>query len=383
MATTLQDSLRTLIAKGKTQQALDALADNLKGTDEGDTITLLQSRWNRNKNANNMGVLSGGEYQMENNRINYALLSVIGELDDSTGKEAVIEKVQQVIIHIGDIIAGDKVMGNKKVSNTSNINSGNTTNTNSGNTNSGNTNSGNTNSGNTNTNSGNTTTNTNSGNTTNTTIGATSAADKDPSVQKKKTILFIAANPRDKAQLTSDRESQCIKNAITSGTLRDVCQLEINFASNVNDLLRLLKKFRPSIVHLSMHGSQNKGMLFEDAAGGVDYVSADTLASFFELINLREKTVECVIFSACNSDVHAEMVRPYVDCTIGMQGAIPDEAAIEYTDGFYTSLLEGDDYEMAHRTARIFLKRYASKVTVEGDISIADMPKLFMPHPNT
>ena len=265
MATTLQDSLRTLIAKGKTQQALDALADNLKGTDEGDTITLLQSRWNRNKNANNMGVLSGGEYQMENNRINYALLSVIGELDDSTGKEAVIEKVQQVIIHIGDIIAGDKVMGNKNVSNTNNINSGNTTNTNSGNTN---------------TNSGNTTTNTNSGNTTNTTIGATSAADKDPSVQKKKTILFIAANPRDKAQLTSDRESQCIKDAITSGTLRDVCQLEINFASNVNDLLRLLKKFRPSIVHLSMHGSQNKGMLFEDAAGGVDYVSADTLASF-------------------------------------------------------------------------------------------------------
>ena len=157
MIATLQESLRDLIAKGKTQQALDALADNLKGTDEGDTITLLQSRWNRNKNANNMGVLSGGEYQMENNRINYALLSVIGELDESTGKEDIVKQVVQIInnIHIGDV-----VMGVKNVSNTNNMNSGNTTNTNSGNTNSGNTNtnSGNTNSGNTNTNSSNTTT---------------------------------------------------------------------------------------------------------------------------------------------------------------------------------------------------------------------------------
>ena len=39
MATTLQDSLRRLIAKGKTEQALDELSDSLHNSDVGDTLT--------------------------------------------------------------------------------------------------------------------------------------------------------------------------------------------------------------------------------------------------------------------------------------------------------------------------------------------------------
>ena len=64
MANTLQESLRNLIAKGKTKHALDALAEQLHGTDEGDTITLLQSRWKSNERSKNMGVISNSDASM-------------------------------------------------------------------------------------------------------------------------------------------------------------------------------------------------------------------------------------------------------------------------------------------------------------------------------
>ena len=334
MATTLQDSLRNLIAKGKTQQALDALADNLKGTDEGDTIILLQARWNRNKNANNMGVLSSGEYQMENNRITYALLSVIGELDDdSTGKEAVVEKVQQVIYNI-------QVQGTGHIINTG---------------------------------SGSATINNDNSN-------AISATDKDPSVQKKKTILFVAANPSGKNDASSGRELQTINDALNSGTLRDNFELKNNFASNVPSFLKLLKGVKPSVVHLSMHGGNNTGVLFEDEFGKADYVTVEDLVSFFSLVNKKERVVECVVLSACNSEDHAKGLKDWVAHSVGMKGPIPVSAAIEYTSGFYSSLFEDEDYDSAHKTAKILLKRYASKIEYTGTIAIPDIPQLFT-HP--
>ena len=120
MATTLQNSLRRLIAKGKTEQALDELSDSLHNSDVGDTLTLLQSRWHRNEGANNRGTLDRADYQLETNKITNSLLSVIGDLEDRTGQEAVAQQAQEVIyrienlnIHIGDNISGDKIGGDK------------------------------------------------------------------------------------------------------------------------------------------------------------------------------------------------------------------------------------------------------------------------------
>lgn len=350
MVTALQNKLQALIGNAKTQQALDVLTTELQGTNEGDTITLLRARWNRNQQSYNLGVLNNSDYQMEMNRINYALLSVIGDLEESSPSvqaspiqqkaEAAITNIYNTyimgdkvegnktttVIH-GDNIGGDKVMGNKMTDNRTN-------------------------------------------HTTN-----------NPAVAevKKKTILFIAANPAGKNETNSGRESQTIQSAINNGSLRDQYEVQINFASNVNELLRLLKKFKPTIVHLSMHGATTKGMLFEDGAGNVDYVSEDVLASFFELVNIREKVVECVILNACNSVTHAEVVNQYVDYTVGMNGPIPPDVAIKYTEGFYESILEGDDYETAHRSSVSLLNQYAKKLDWNGDVAIKDMPKLFSP----
>ncbi len=355
MATALQDKLQALIGDAKTKQALDVLTQELKGTDEGDTITLLQARWNRNERSNNMGVMDRNDYMMEMNKINHALLSVISDLEDSSSSvqaSPTQQKAEAAITNIyNTYIMGDNVAGNKTTTNIQGDNIG------------GDKFGGDKIMGDKITNNGNQNQN---GNT--------------PIVEvKKKTILFIAANPAGKNETSSGRESQSIQDAINNGSLRENYTVQINFASDVSDLLRLLKKFKPTIVHLSMHGAKKEGMLFEDITGNVDYVSEDDLASFFELVNMKEKLVECVLLNACNSATHAEVVCQYVDYTIGMNGPIPPAVAIKYTEGFYKSILEGDDYEVAHRSSVILLKQYAKTLEWNGDVAIKDMPKIFIP----
>lgn len=372
MATTLQESLRNLIAKGKTQQALDALTEQLRGTDEGDTITLLQSRWKSNQRSYNMGILSNNDYSMETNRINYALLSVIGDLEDNDEKKAVVKQVQEVIYNI-EVPGSGNVVNIGGVVNTGNINTGNSSKTNSitggvqigdriG---------------------GDKVGRDKIGGDKITNNGTTATTETPPSVQEaKKVILFVAANPQGKNEVSAGREKQNIGDAIREGELRDKYELKDNFATNVKVFLRLLKSCKPTIVHLSMHGGANNGVLFEDENGNTDYVTAEDLASFFELVNTEERVIECVVLSACNSDEHANAVSKYVPFVIGMAGPIPVPAAIEYTSGFYSSLLEGDDYASAHKTAKILLKRYASKIKYDGDIAIPDIPKLFINNQN-
>ncbi len=356
MASPLQEKLRDLIAKGKSRQAFDALAEQLKGTDEGNTIVLLRSRWNANQRSYNMGVLANSDYLMETNRVNYALLSVIGELEEAgpaNGPNSTQQKAEAAITQVINNtynISGDHVVGNKTITNVHGDNfTGNKVTTNvQGNYVGGDQH-----------------------------IGTDKQVEKDQPV-KKKTILFIAANPQGKSETNSAKEKQKISDAINNGTLRDQFELQDNFSSNVGDLLRILKKFKPAIVHLSMHGAK-EGMLFENASGGVDFLSADLLASFFELLNSKEKIVELVVLSACNSVEHAQAVNEFVDYAVGMNGPIPTDVAVNYTSDFYTNLLEGDDYESSHQSSILLLRQYAGKVDWHGEVAIKDMPKLFKP----
>lgn len=336
---TLRDQLQDLIAKDKSEVALKQLSETLRGTEEGNTITLLQARWVSNKNAYNMGILNADDYNRERNRINYALLSVIGELEENPRRVESVQAVQkdiQLIQNIynvsgdvvqGDKIGGDKVMGYKNVDNR--------------------------------------------------VTQSREVSPNEPNAPRKG-ILFIAANPNNTNETYSGKESQMIQKAIDIGHLRHQFELNVNFASNIEDVLRLLKVNKPAIVHFSMHGS-NKGMLFEGAFGAAKIISPEILASFFELINMRQKSVECVLLSACNSIEHAIALNQYVDYVIGMKGLIPAQAAIEYSKCFYNALLTGDDYDMAHRSAKLQLKHFASSIDYQGDTALEDIPELFIP----
>jgi hypothetical protein len=117
-----------------------------------------------------------------------------------------------------------------------------------------------------------------------------------------KTILVLAANPKDTSRLRLDQEVREISSGLQRARKRDEFVLEQVWAARPMDVRRAMLDLKPSIVHFCGHGAGEKGVAFEDEAGDTKLVSAEALAGFFELFS---DTVECVVLNACYSEIQA------------------------------------------------------------------------------
>src|SRR4051812_10645040 len=77
---------------------------------------------------------------------------------------------------------------------------------------------------------------------------------------KKHTILFLAANPIGADRLALDEEARTIQVELERSGFRDCFELVTRWAVRPLDLLRELRKLKPTVVHFSGHGAP-------DAAG--------------------------------------------------------------------------------------------------------------------
>lgn len=163
-----------------------------------------------------------------------------------------------------------------------------------------------------------------------------------------KTILVLAANPKNTPQLRLDQEVRDIDSGLERAQRRDEFILKQKWASRPQDVRRAMLDFKPNIVHFCGHGSGEEGIVFEDETGRAKLINADTLAGFFELF---VNEVECVVLNACYSEVQAEAVAKHIPYVIGMKKAIGDTIAIEFSVAFYDALGAGESIEFAYRLA--------------------------------
>src|SRR3954453_14076665 len=75
----------------------------------------------------------------------------------------------------------------------------------------------------------------------------------------KHTILFLAANPAGTDRLALDREAHDIQAELERTGHRDRFELVTRWAVEPLDLLRELRKLRPTVVHFSGHGGATSG----------------------------------------------------------------------------------------------------------------------------
>lgn len=196
-----------------------------------------------------------------------------------------------------------------------------------------------------------------------------------PSQQKK--ILFVASNPNKVQPLNVGREYKAVKDALDNSALKKNYLLEEALAAHPDELLLLLKRHRPAIVHISMHHSSETGLFFEDEAGYTYPISGELLSSLFELVNVRESIVECVVISACNSDGVAKLVSKYVRHVIGMQDKIPEIASLAFAKGFYQLYFEEGNVEDAFKAGKLRVKAEATRISHDSKIPLWEMPVLF------
>jgi hypothetical protein len=71
----------------------------------------------------------------------------------------------------------------------------------------------------------------------------------------KHKILFLAANPLGTDRLALDREARAIQVELERSGFRDRFELVTRWAAEPLDLLRELRKLKPTVVHFSGHGT--------------------------------------------------------------------------------------------------------------------------------
>lgn len=157
-----------------------------------------------------------------------------------------------------------------------------------------------------------------------------------------KKILILLANPSDTSQLRLNKEVSEIQKTLRQSNYRDEFEIIPVGAVQVDDLQQTLYDYNPTIVHFSGHGSGEDGLVLENSLGRSVLVSEEALARLFKAFQTQ---IECVILNACYSEIQANAIHQHIDCVVGMNQAIGDQAAIQFAVGFYRALGAGNFYD--------------------------------------
>ncbi|MBD1887688.1 NACHT domain-containing protein [Microcoleus vaginatus] len=160
-----------------------------------------------------------------------------------------------------------------------------------------------------------------------------------------KKILILASNPR--KDLNLNREIYFLRSIIESSRYDSQFEVVIGNAVRPEQLQELFREHRPRIVHFSGHGEGAKGLVMEDDVGQPCVVSTQALSNLFKNF---AGTIECVLLNACYSEVQANAITEHINYVIGMNQAIQDKAAIDFTRGFYQAMGDGESIEQSHES---------------------------------
>lgn len=166
-------------------------------------------------------------------------------------------------------------------------------------------------------------------------------------MQGRLPVLVVFANPRGTSALRLGEEDRAITEAVRRSKQRDDITLTKCHAATVHDLSRSLLDEEFRIVHVSGHGTHS-GLVLEENDGSRFVVPQTALAKLFSAYASPNGPLECVILNACYSvstGTLASLGTPY---TIAMEGPISDQAAVEFSRGFYDAIGAGKDITFAY-----------------------------------
>ncbi len=152
---------------------------------------------------------------------------------------------------------------------------------------------------------------------------------------KKHVILFLAANPRGSNPLKLGEECAEIQRELKMAPNRDDFHFESRWAVSVDELMRHLMELDPTVIHFSGHGGGSSGLMFQDEQGEPQPVSGRALSM---MVGTTARNARVVVLNACYSTEQADGLRAHVDCVVGMDGAIGDDAARAFATRFYGAL---------------------------------------------
>jgi hypothetical protein len=165
-------------------------------------------------------------------------------------------------------------------------------------------------------------------------------------------VLLVFANPRGTDSLQLGREERAIRESIQLSTYREKIAITTCHAATIHDFRRALLANEFQIIHISGHGSPSNslpgshyGVLLENEIGERKWVSPTALA---ELLQAYTPPIQCVLLNACDSIYSGQIMSQNFPFVIAMEGPISDQAAIEFSRGFYDAVGTGRTIDFAY-----------------------------------
>jgi hypothetical protein len=194
------------------------------------------------------------------------------------------------------------------------------------------------------------------------------------STMKKIEVLVIFANPRGTSQLRLGTEDRVIRESIRLSSNRSKISLTTCNAATIHDLRRAFLDKQFDIVHISGHGT-GAGLVLENEAGERYVVPQKALA---DQLRAYSPPLQCAILNACYSISQGHLTSLELPFTIAMEGPISDDAAIEFSRGFYDAIGAGRGIDFAYeegcRTVNLAAPNthFISKILKKGEQSTGD-----------
>lgn len=177
---------------------------------------------------------------------------------------------------------------------------------------------------------------------------ATTPRTVEQDLNQRDVILFLASNPTDTAKLQLEKEFVRISTSLQSSNFD--YKLVAEFATTPIILQQAILNKRPRIIHFSGHGEGGDlrmgGIYLQNAQAQAQLVNGSALASMFKIFASKFK-IEVVVLNACLTEEQALAISQYVPYVIGMKEEVTDDAAIEFSTGFYQTIAAEQDIQLA------------------------------------
>ena len=167
-------------------------------------------------------------------------------------------------------------------------------------------------------------------------------------LKEPKTILFVTADPSDESRTQSNKEFRDLEETLRTTHLKKAYRIQPQLSCRPQDLERSIMDYRPHIIHFAGHGDAT-GLCFQDDENHSHLVSKESLANLFSLAKAEGL---CLVFlNACYTSEQSESIAQSVGLLIGMEGAVSDKNAINFSTSFYGALGRGKSIHVSFRQA--------------------------------
>lgn len=149
-------------------------------------------------------------------------------------------------------------------------------------------------------------------------------------------VLYMGSSPEGKLILRQGEEYQVIRKELNPAWFT---LLEPTYNFKKADIQTQVNKNSPTILYISCHGSAEGDLILSDDKRAPTRMPLTELAEIIRHLAEVHKQLQCIVFSACRSELQAREISTIIPCCIGMRDNVDESVSNVFTSGFFEGFI--------------------------------------------